>query len=322
MKKKLKIILLLLLLPLFVFGCGKKQQASEEKQREAIEGPAMMWEVTSSETNAKLYLLGSIHIAKKELYPLNKTITNAFNNSNSLIVEVDTIAFENNREAVKKISEDMIYSDGTTIEDHISDSALELLNERVENGGIKGILKGYEYYYKPMALYSVLANEIYESYGYKSQYGIDEYLLKEAKKKNMEIIELETAEFQYDVLFNLPDPIQSAMLESALAPKESEKELFAKLFDAWEKGDVEAFKELSDKSEEEDRKSLNHEDEKYYLEYQKALIDDRNATMVEKAIELLKGDKTYFYVVGSAHMIGDNGIIQALIDKGYKVEKK
>ena len=322
MKKRLAFILILLIVPFFIIGCSDKNVAPEVPQRQAIEGPAIMWEVTSNDSGAKLYLLGSIHIAKKDMYPLNKTITDAFNESKSLAVEIDIVAFEKDTAAVRKMANAMIYRDGTTIEDHISQNAFALLKNKVENGGIKGIPKGYEYYYKPMMIYSVLSDERYESYGYKSKYGIDNYFLKEAKKKNMEIIELESSEFQYNLLLNFSEQIQSAMLTSVLLPSFSESETLSQLFESWEKGDEGAFEELLMKADEQDKNSLGPDGEKYYLEYKKQMIDDRNVAMTEKAVELLEGNQTYFYVVGAAHMVGENGIVKALIDRGYKVEKK
>jgi len=45
------------------------------------------------------------------------------------------------------------------------------------------------------------------------------------------------------------------------------------------------------------------------------LYTERNIRMVGKIEEYLKTDKTYFVVVGAAHLIGDEGIINLLNEK-------
>src|SRR5436189_3272501 len=53
----------------------------------AQSGRAFMW-VAKSDT-ATVYLLGSMHAAQKDLYPLDDRIENAFTKSDALVVEVD-----------------------------------------------------------------------------------------------------------------------------------------------------------------------------------------------------------------------------------------
>ncbi len=57
-----------------------------------------------------------------------------------------------------------------------------------------------------------------------------------------------------------------------------------------------------------------------YREYNNAMLVDRNVGMISKARELLNGGRKVFYVVGLAHMIGDDGIVAGLEALGYKVE--
>ena len=54
---------------------------------------------------------------------------------------------------------------------------------------------------------------------------------------------------------------------------------------------------------------------------QKKLLDDRNAVMITKIEEYLKGKEQCFVVVGSGHLIGDKGIVKLLEGKNYKVER-
>ena len=55
-------------------------------------------------------------------------------------------------------------------------------------------------------------------------------------------------------------------------------------------------------------------------EYNDFILVSRNEGMVNKALEFLKQGKNVFYVVGTAHMLGDIGLVQKLTYAGYTVE--
>lgn len=47
----------------------------------------------------------------------------------------------------------------------------------------------------------------------------------------------------------------------------------------------------------------------------------RNKLMVERASEYLRDHKNVFYVVGLAHMLGDDGLVASLENRGYTVSQ-
>ena len=53
--------------------------------------------------------------------------------------------------------------------------------------------------------------------------------------------------------------------------------------------------------------------------YNKKMITDRNKIMADAAIQYIKEGKNVFFVVGAAHMYGDDGVIQSLKNNGYVV---
>ncbi|HOK42939.1 MAG TPA: TraB/GumN family protein, partial [Thermoclostridium caenicola] len=88
MKRRLLLLVLILTVLSLCFGaCTVKVHQSLPET-----GSVFMWEVKAKEGDGKLYLLGSIHVGYDGLYPLNPVITNAFEQSDVLAVECDTIA--------------------------------------------------------------------------------------------------------------------------------------------------------------------------------------------------------------------------------------
>ena len=51
------------------------------------------------------------------------------------------------------------------------------------------------------------------------------------------------------------------------------------------------------------------------------MLDERNITMAEMIEEFLADDETYFVVVGAGHLVGDNGLINILDERGYVTEQ-
>ena len=84
------------------------------------------------------------------------------------------------------------------------------------------------------------------------------------------------------------------------------------LVQAWKSGDMKGMEAIIAKSPKEDLRLTPV--------YEK-LINDRNRKMLSKIEDYLKGNATYFVVVGAAHLVGEKGIVEALLKKGYRVEQ-
>lgn len=88
------------------------------------------------------------------------------------------------------------------------------------------------------------------------------------------------------------------------------------LYELWCKGDEAALTEAMT----DDTSGLTEDELKLYNEYMKATITDRNAKMLAAAQTYLESGETVFYAVGLAHLLGENGLVNALRAAGYTVE--
>jgi uncharacterized protein YbaP (TraB family) len=70
-----------------------------------------------------------------------------------------------------------------------------------------------------------------------------------------------------------------------------------------------------------DISELPEEERPIYEEYTKIMENDRNALMLEKAIEYLQSGDVIFYAVGAAHVLAEDGLLNTLRDAGYTVEQ-
>lgn len=324
MKNKFLRLFLVIIVLLTFTGCGKDKEKEKTKEPEVKinNNDAIIWEVKSD--TATVYLVGSIHVARESTYPLQQVLLDAFADSDALAVEANIVDGMKDEELMAEMALMMMYTDGKTARDYLSDETEKLLDEYIAKNGIGGMGKDsetaeYLYMFKPWVLQSLIENDLAIASGLISDLGIDMYFINEANKRNMEIIEVESLMFQYNMFESFSPELQEYLLKSSLeTDREEYKTNLLETLEAWEKGDVAKLEELVFMQEED----LTAEEIKLVEQYNKALIVDRNIGMADKVEELLKGDKNVFYVVGSGHYVGDVGIIQLLTDRGYTVTKK
>lgn len=324
MKNKFLRLFLVIIVLLTFTGCGKDKEKEKTKEPEVKinNNDAIIWEVKSD--TATVYLVGSIHVARESTYPLQQVLLDAFADSDALAVEANIVDGMKDEELMAEMALMMMYTDGKTARDYLSDETEKLLDEYIAKNGIGGMGKDsetaeYLYMFKPWVLQSLIENDLAIASGLISDLGIDMYFINEANKRNMEIIEVESLMFQYNMFESFSPELQEYLLKSSLeTDREEYKTNLLETLEAWEKGDVAKLEELFFMQEED----LTAEEIKLVEQYSKALIVDRNIGMADKVEELLKGDKNVFYVVGSGHYVGDVGIIQLLTDRGYTVTKK
>lgn len=298
---------------LIVTGCQKKEKDIEDNKK----SPAtpLFYKITSDNSDVTVYLLGSIHAADDNIYPLNDTIMSSYNESDYLAVEVDTVALTSNFELQIELAKKMLYTDGTTIKDYLEE---DLYNKMVEFLQSKNSYNTLYDSYKPAFFESLFENIIITDAGMDANKGIDVHFLNLAKKNGKGILEIETAEFQYDMLLNNPIELDKLMIDGYVNDYESSVTEMKELYAAWKKGDV---SELEKKLFESDTSELTEEQIQMVNSYNQSLITDRNYGMVRALEQYMSENKNVFCVVGLGHVIGNEGIISLMEKKGYNIEK-
>jgi uncharacterized protein YbaP (TraB family) len=147
--------------------------------------------------------------------------------------------------------------------------------------------------------------------GYDPNYGMDKYFLSKAAGTK-KILELESLDYQIDLLSSLNDDEQELFLLYTLKDLKILTQEVDKLVEAWQSGAAESMEKTVTKSFTEDRRFSGIYDK---------LIHKRNRNMALKIEGFLKTNGTCFVVVGAAHLLGDRGIVQLLKGRGYSVER-
>jgi uncharacterized protein YbaP (TraB family) len=267
-----------------------------------------LWKASSPTT--EVYLFGSIHLGKKEFYPLAKEIEAAFERSKFLVVEAD----ESKHDAGKLQQmglEHGLYGPDDSLSKHVSPETMKALGALCEGLGIPTASAERM---KPWLLSLSLSSLTLMKQGYSPDLGIDRHFTRAAKENKKEILELESMEYQIKLLAGLSEELQVKFLELTVEEAANAKERMEKIVGAWSKGDTQLLEDEMLKK----RAAKNAAQ----AEFQAKIIDERNVAMTKKIGEYLKTKDVYFVVVGAAHLIGEKGIVRLLEKDGFKVEQQ
>ena len=296
--KKTRRLLFVFSVLILVCLLASDQLAFSQSQR------SFLWRV-QSKTNT-VYVLGSIHFFKKEAYPLHRKIESAFDQSEVLVVEanINDIA----KLDIEKLVKSAMYLGPETLERHVSIETYELIKK--ETGGL-GIPLELINRQKPWFLALLLESLELLKLGFDPNYGIDKYFLSRATGKK-KIVELESLDYQIDLLSKFSDQEQELFLLYTVKDLRVLRQELDRLTQAWISGDAKGMESIMTRGFAEDSRMSSI--------YEK-LVLERNRSMASKIEEFLRNKEIYFAVVGAAHLVGNQGIIEILKGRGYLVEQ-
>jgi len=266
-------------------------------------GP-LFWHVSDSNGGSG-YLLGSIHVGPEGGWKLSPVIEEAFRDADVLVVEVDMRSKEAQESVQRLVYDRARLPTGTSLDDLIDRELAVLFDERAPALGLPmhdslGV--------KPwMIAMSIAVNQLQEL-GFDPQSGVDwSFLLRAGDKR---VHPLETPEMQIALFDDLPIETQALMLEDALLRSEEIESYFNELFAAWVDGDEDLLTAI-----------LFAETHPQLEGFYRAAYLDRNQSMARQISKLIDSGESIFAVIGSAHVVGDEGIPAKLRGAGYDVRQ-
>lgn len=255
---------------------------------------------------SEVHLLGSIHVARADLYPLDSTIEGEFERSQVLALEL-SLDDRSKLEASERMLRLARLAPGQRLRDVLPPATWELLQRRlVERGESSLGLRGFRPWFVSMAL----SMRVMQEAGYSAEHGIDAYFHRRAEG-NKRIEALETIDEQLAVFEGLPQELDTRMLHETLESFEELPSELALGFSAWSAGDAQALDAAMLRGMRSEQPEL----------YARAFVR-RNQTMVDALYRLTREPAIYFVVVGAGHLAGNDGIVELLRARGLAVEHR
>jgi len=262
-----------------------------------------LWRVLARDST--VYLLGSVHLLKSDAYPLSEAIERAFSDSSKLVLEVN-LASLNSPDSQQMILAKALLPEGRTLIQVLSPATYQAVRQKVEGLGLDiEALKRMKPWFLSLSLVAMKMQQL----GYDAQHGVDRHFFERAKTAKKDILGLETADFQLNLLDSLPAKTQEESLLQTLKELDQFETEFEQIMGAWAAGQEKQLNDLLLKSFKE------------YPDIYAKLISERNRTWLPKIESHFQGGNKTLVVVGAAHLVGRDGVVELLRRKGYSVEQ-
>jgi uncharacterized protein len=279
------------LLILFFLFSGMAKASQENR--------VFLWSVNG--VKGTVYLLGSIHVLKPDSYPLDKRIEDAYAGSRRVMFEADPKEM-GSKEVQKALLAQGTYMDKTFLRDHVSEKTYALLTRKLRSAGLP---ESQFDKYKPWLCAVTLSGVELSRLGFDPKSGIDAHFYALGVKDHKEMIFLETAFTQLELLSRTPASRQEDLLKQSLRELEVIGKRYLEIRGAWKRGDAGKMEGITSMSLKE------------FPEVKDALFTRRNARWILRVEELMNKDGDSLVIVGAGHLVGEDGILALLRNKGY-----
>jgi len=260
-----------------------------------------LWTI-SGDTNT-VYLLGSIHLLREQDYPLAAEIDAAYEDAESIYMELDMDDLDPAESQALSLQMGMI-ADQRSLADLLGAKTYSQATELADAIDIPLAMLGKtEPWFAAMNIEMMLLTRI----GFNPELGIESHFLKQSESDEKPIVGLESLEQQLGYLDGLSAHAQRELLMQTLSDGASIKEVMEPMVDAWRRGDVNYLEE-----------NLLAEMQQF-PELNDVIVVKRNLAWAETIKTLLDDEDDYLIIVGTLHLIGDGGVPELLIDRGYDV---
>ncbi|GHA72814.1 TraB/GumN family protein [Cognatilysobacter bugurensis] len=266
----------------------------------------LLWRLSNG--GATVYVLGSFHLLREQDYPLPREVDEAFWDAESVVFEVAPSELErpDNPATVRRLAR---AADGVRLSERLDPARASALEAALAKRGLR--LGQYEEF-APWLVNGQLVAGISHGAGYRHEFGVDKHLMRRAREAGKPVSGLETFEDQMRTSAAAPVSEQLATLKALLAAPDAVASAFDALRSAWTAGDVETLDRLT-------RQGMKQSSPVSY----RLVNTDRNNGWLPKLVELLQrpaGSDT-LVVVGSMHLLGDDGVLALLASRGYVAQQ-
>ena len=270
----------------------------------ADDHPVTMWKLQGQ--NNRIFLLGSVHLLRQSDYPLPSVINDAYDQAETLIMEVDMDDDADPLQMQELILEYAMITDGDTLTDKIGAQAYAKAAALADQLELPlAMLESSQPWFAAMTVEILLLTRI----GFDPSNGVESHFMSKAQTDGKEILGLETARQQIELMAGLSPAAQRDMLLQVLAEGVEMQQSMDDVMTAWRHGDTRYMRDSMLSGMQESR------------ELYQTLVADRNNDWVKQINALLVDDVDYLIIVGALHLIGPDGVPEKLKNHGVPVEQ-
>lgn len=261
----------------------------------AAQNNSLLWEITGENLQAPSYLFGTMHVKDKRAFLFHDSLMIKLKSCKTFAGEIVL-----DKAAAKEVSSDLLLPPGQELKTLLSEREYRKVKKFCRKH--LGAMALFVNKIKPVFTSAMISESLMENDMPKA---LDEYLQDKAKDYNLKITGLETVKEQMNALDELSVQDQAKMLVEQIDQIEEEKKEIQRLANVYTSQNLDSIYSFVQTPE-------------MQSEFGDALIKDRNLVMTERLEKLILSETT-FCAIGAAHLPGENGVINLLRKRGYKL---
>jgi len=262
-----------------------------------------VWSVRSGDN--VIYLGGTVHLLRPGDYPLPDEFEEAYQASSELYFETDIAAMSDLLVQAQMLQQ-LTYSDDRSLRTVLSDEAYTALSAYTQTAGLPIVMLEK---FKPGLLISTLQILVFQSMGFTPQ-GVDAFFHTRAVADGKAEGQLETVQEQIGFIAAMGEGNESEFILLSLKDLAETGDVMEDMIGAWRSGDAEGLSELFVEEMKVEAPALYD-----------TLLLQRNLKWVPQIDSMLQDADTEFVLVGAAHLVGENGLLDLLSQKGYEISQ-
>jgi uncharacterized protein YbaP (TraB family) len=260
-----------------------------------------LWKI--SRDGRSLYLGGTIHVLRESDYPLPVAFEQAFSDSTLIVFETDLRQLSSST-FQQSLLERVRYPAGESLQNHLTPEAMAALQAHCSAADIPiEVLLPFKPAWSMLTLLGVELHRLGID-----QAGVDQFFLRRAEIEGKEVLGLETIEQQLDFITHLGTGDESELILHTIDELGQTEALLNDMVSSWRRGDREALNSTFIVPLAQD-----------YPRIYQILLVDRNRAWLPHIEIMLQDDATELVLVGSAHLVGADGLLRQLQLKGYQI---
>lgn len=262
-----------------------------------------LWEIRQVD-GPTVYLMGSVHLLRPEVYPLDDGLYEAFDRAGVVAFEMD---FREAQAQAMQVMQRGIFDDGRTLRDVLPADVHAAVVEILQPVGLP---QEQIDMFRPWMAALTLTNVVLQTGGYDIAAGIDHHFFERAVAADKTLIGLETLDDQLQVFEGLSEEQQVKMLISTLDELDSTVEMLDKATEYWQRGQAEPLSQLLTEAMRDQAELLDR------------LLYERNRKWIPQIEALLAGEENAIVIVGMGHLVGEQSVVEMLHERGHEVTQR
>ena len=253
----------------------------------------------------KLYLAGTVHLLRPRDYPLPTAFDTAYRDSRQLVFEIN-LADARSPRFQHLMTESMRLTPGIALSTLLHADTLQRLELRLQKNGLTveqfaGL--------KPAMIAMTLTLMELQKLGVAAA-GVDEFYHDRAVSDGKPVLALETADQQIQMLASMGQGHEDQLIRQTLQQLDHLNDDFNAMLSAWRSGDRGRLVRLF----------IDPMKQEFSSVYRQLLVE-RNDDWLPRIKNMLETHPTEMVLVGSAHLVGEDGLLQRLERAGYAISQ-